>query len=54
MEEIQKYNFKEGLPHEFEIIDFKFLFNDFSDEISQSHRAEFYQIIWFTAIYVKC
>ncbi len=44
---IQKYDFKEGLPHEFEIIDFKFLFNEFSTEIGQSHRAEFYQVIWF-------
>lgn len=45
--EIQKYNFKEGLPQEFEILDFKFLCNEFKKEISQPHRAGFYQIIWF-------
>jgi AraC-like DNA-binding protein len=45
--EIQKYSFKEGLPQEFEVLDFKFLCNEFNDEISQPHRAGFYQIIWF-------
>ncbi|TYB74043.1 AraC family transcriptional regulator [Bizionia myxarmorum] len=44
---IQKYDFKEGLPQEFEIIDFDFLFNEFPDEITKPHRAEFYQILWF-------
>jgi len=44
---IQKFDFKEGLPQEFEIIDFDFLFNEFSDEIKKPHRAEFYQIFWF-------
>jgi len=46
-EKIQKYDFKEGLPHEFEIIDFDFLFNDFYEEIKKPHRADFYQILWF-------
>ena len=46
-EQIQKYDFKEGLPQEFEIIDFDLLFNEFPDEISKPHRAEFYQILWF-------
>lgn len=46
-EKIQKYNFKEGLPQEFEIIDFDLLFNEFSEEIKKPHRAEFYQIFWF-------
>jgi AraC family transcriptional activator of pobA len=45
--EIQKYNFKEGLPQEFEVLDFKFLVNEFNAEIRQPHRADFYQIIWF-------
>ena len=45
--EIQKYSFKEGLPQEFEILDFKFLCNEFKKEISQPHRTGFYQIIWF-------
>lgn len=44
---IKKYNFKEGLSHEFEIIDFDFLFDQFSEEIKKPHRAEFYQILWF-------
>jgi len=44
---IHKYNFKEGLPQEFEVIDFDFLNKEFSNEITQPHRAEFYQIIWF-------
>lgn len=46
-EKIRKYDFKEGLPQEFEIIDFDFLFNEFSEEIKKPHRAEFYQILWF-------
>lgn len=46
-DKIQKYNFKEGLPQEFEIIDFKLFFNDFAEEIKKPHRAEFYQIFWF-------
>ena len=46
-EKIQKYDFKEGLPQEFEIIDFDFLFNEFSEEINKPHRTDFYQILWF-------
>lgn len=46
-ETIQKYYFKEGLPQEFEIIDFDFLFNEFFEEINKPHRTEFYQILWF-------
>lgn len=46
-EKIQKYDFKEGLPQEFEIIDFNLLFNEFYEEIKKPHRAEFYQILWF-------
>ena len=46
-EKIQKYDFKVGLPQEFEIIDFDLLFNEFSEEIKKPHRAEFYQILWF-------
>lgn len=46
-EKIHKYDFKEGLPQEFEIIDFNFLFHEFSEEIKKPHRAEFYQILWF-------
>lgn len=45
--QIQKYDFKEGLPHELELLDLDYLINDFYEEIIQPHRAEFYQIIWF-------
>lgn len=45
--DIQKYGFKEGLPHEFEIIDLGELLHDFSKDLTVPHRTEFYQIIWF-------
>lgn len=44
---IQKYDFKEGLPQEFEIIDLEWLFTEFTEEIKKPHRADFYQIFWF-------
>jgi len=44
---IQKYDFKEGLPQEFEIIEFDQLFTESSEEITKPHRTEFYQILWF-------
>jgi AraC family transcriptional activator of pobA len=44
---IKIYDFKEGLPQEFEIIDFNLLFSEFSEEIKKPHRADFYQIFWF-------
>lgn len=46
-EKIQKYDFKEGLPQEFEIIDFELLFTEFPEEITKPHRTGFYQILWF-------
>lgn len=46
-EKIKKYDFKEGLPLEFEIINFNLLFNEFSEGIKKPHRADFYQILWF-------
>jgi AraC family transcriptional activator of pobA len=46
-DKIRKYDFKEGLPQEFEIIDFDLLLNEFCDQINKPHRAEFYQILWF-------
>lgn len=46
-EKIQKYGFKEGLPQEFEIIDFDLLFNEFSEELKKPNRVDFYQIFWF-------
>lgn len=44
---IHKYAFKEGLPQEFEIIDFDFLFTNFLEDMKRPHRADFYQIFWF-------
>lgn len=44
---IIKYNFKPGLPQEFEILDMAQLHEEFSDELKIPHRTEFYQILWF-------
>ncbi|NIJ45458.1 AraC-like DNA-binding protein [Wenyingzhuangia heitensis] len=44
---IQKYNFKEGLPQEFEVLNISDLYNNFGDELSQPHRTDFYHLIWF-------
>lgn len=45
--DIQKYDFKQGLPQEFEILNMVELYKDFSEELTTPHRAEFYQILWF-------
>jgi len=44
---IDKYEFKEGLPHEFEILDLETLFNFASNKLTALHRTGFYHIIWF-------
>lgn len=44
---IKKYDFKEGLPQGFEILDFRYLYNDFYDEMIKPNKAEFYYILWF-------
>lgn len=44
---IHKYDFKSGLPHEFEIVDLGQLYNDFRDVFTSSFRTGFYHIIWF-------
>ncbi len=44
---IEKYDFKEGLPYEFEILDLSFLYKEFESDITHPHRLEFYQIVWF-------
>lgn len=44
---IEKYDFKEGLPHEFEIVDLTELYERFYEGITVPHRLEFYQILWF-------
>lgn len=45
--EIQKYNFKEGLSHEFEIINFSTLYTRSSAYMIKPHRLDFYAILWF-------
>ncbi|MCX2430399.1 AraC family transcriptional regulator [Pedobacter sp. GR22-10] len=44
---IKKYEFKEGLPHEFEILDLETVFHFASDTLTVPHRTGFYHIIWF-------
>lgn len=44
---IHKYDFKSGLPQEFEIVDLGQLYNDFTDIFTSSFRTGFYHIIWF-------
>lgn len=44
---ITKYEFKEGLPHEFEIVDIGQLYKDSADILTASFRTGFYHIIWF-------
>lgn len=44
---IDKYDFKQGLPQEFEILTLSHLFDGFADELTSPHRTEFYQVFWF-------
>ena len=44
---IRKYDFRQGLPQEFEIINMARLFKGFSKELATPHRIGFYQILWF-------
>ena len=43
---IEKIQFKDGLNHEFEILDINKLFQSKKDGMSIPHRAQFNQIIW--------
>lgn len=43
---IEKYQFKDGLNHEFEILDIGELFQSRKEMMTKPHRAQFYQIIW--------
>lgn len=45
--DILKYSFKEGLKHEIEILNISELYENFYHDITNPHRAAFYQIIWF-------
>ncbi len=44
---IIKYDFKTGLPQEFEIVDITELYKKFKDALTTTHRTGFYHIIWF-------
>lgn len=46
-QDILKYDFKEGLPQEIEILEMASLYQEFEQELTAPHRAEFYQILWF-------
>lgn len=43
---IEKYKFKEGLNHEFEIIDLEKSFSEHKDVMTVPHRAQFYHILF--------
>lgn len=45
--DIIKYDFKTGLPQEFEIVDLATLYKEFRDTLTTTHRTGFYHIIWF-------
>ncbi len=46
--DIIKHEFKEGLPHEFEIADLGQLYREFPEILTAVFRTGFYHIIWFT------
>ena len=45
--DIIKYDFKAGLPQEFEIVDIAELYATIKDTLTTTHRTGFYHIIWF-------
>ena len=45
--DIKKYDFKDGLPQEFEIVDLTELYTKSKHILTKLHRAGFYHIIWF-------
>jgi len=49
---IKKYNFKTGLPQEFEIVDLSELYSKSKHILTNLHRSGFYHIIWFEDCYV--
>jgi AraC family transcriptional regulator, transcriptional activator of pobA len=46
--DVKKYEFKEGLPLEFEILRLDELYQKHKDLLIRPHRAGFYNIFWFT------
>lgn len=45
--DIKKYDFKTGLPQEFEIVDLAELYAKNKSTLTTTHRTGFYHIIWF-------
>ncbi len=46
--EIQKYDFKEGLPQQIEIVQLSSLFASYDTlNLTSPHRTNFYHIFWF-------
>lgn len=45
--DIAKYEFKPGLPQEFEVLDIAALYRAYRDDLTRLHRTGFYHIIWF-------
>lgn len=45
--DIKTYDFKAGLPQEFEILDIEELYHNFDESLTTAHRLEFYNILWF-------
>jgi AraC-like DNA-binding protein len=44
---IKKYDFKTGLSQEFEMVNLAQLYEKWSNLLTNPHRTDFYQIIWF-------
>lgn len=45
-QQIKKYQFKPGLPQEFEIVNIAKTFRDKKEVMTQPHRAQFYHVLW--------
>ncbi len=45
--DIKKYDFKTGLPIEFEIVNIHDLYKTHRDMLTSAHRTGFYHILWF-------
>jgi AraC-like DNA-binding protein len=50
--DIKKFDFKPGLPQEFEIVDLSELYTKSKHILTHLHRADFYHIIWFEDCHV--
>lgn len=46
-DEIKKYEFKSGLPIEFEIVRLKDLYEKHKNLLTSPHRTDFYHVLWF-------